>query len=77
MSRIPYIKYGAADPKGGCSGSLMNLLNQPDFNHRAQVESGLLEEQCGDLLRNFFRKLREKKKSDKRAILNHESDLLE
>lgn len=54
----------------------MNLLNQPDFNHRAQVESGLLEEQCGDLLRNFFRKLR-KEKSDKRAILNHESDLLE
>ena len=77
MRRITYIKYGAADPKGGCSGSLMNLLNQPDFNHRAQVESGLLEEQCGDLLRNFFRKLREKKKSDKRAILNHESDLLE
>ena len=38
----------------------MNLLNQPDFNHRAQVESGLLEEQCGDLLRNFFRKLRKK-----------------
>ncbi|MFU0762890.1 tRNA adenosine(34) deaminase TadA [Staphylococcus pasteuri] len=68
MSRIPSIKYGAADPKGGCSGSLMNLLNQPNFNHRAQVESGLLEAECGNLLRNFFKNLREKKKSDKRAI---------
>ncbi|MBL3398554.1 tRNA adenosine(34) deaminase TadA [Staphylococcus pasteuri] len=68
MSRIPSIKYGAADPKGGCSGSLMNLLNQPNFNHRAQVESGLLEAECGNLLRKFFKNLREKKKSDKRAI---------
>ena len=69
MSRIPYIKYGATDPKGGCSGSLMNLLNQPHFNHRAQVESGLLEVECGNLLRHFFKNLREKKKSDKRSIL--------
>lgn len=68
MSRIPSIKYGAADPKGGCSGSLMNLLNQPNFNHRVQVESGLLEAECGNLLRKFFKNLREKKKSDKRAI---------
>ncbi|KKI57800.1 tRNA(adenine34) deaminase [Staphylococcus pasteuri] len=68
MSRIPSIKYGAEDPKGGCSGSLMNLLNQPNFNHRAQVESGLLEAECGNLLRKFFKNLREKKKSDKRAI---------
>ncbi|MFU0769649.1 tRNA adenosine(34) deaminase TadA [Staphylococcus pasteuri] len=68
MSRIPSIKYGAADPKGGCSGSLMNLLNQPNFNHRAQVESGLLEAECGNLLRKFFKNLRKKKKSDKRAI---------
>lgn len=68
MSRIPSIKYGAADPKGGCSGSLMNLLNQTNFNHRAQVESGLLEAECGNLLRKFFKNLREKKKSDKRAI---------
>ena len=39
MSRIPRVVYGAVDPKGGCTGSLMNLLEQPQFNHRAIVES--------------------------------------
>ena len=49
------------DPKGGCSGSLMDLLQQPQFNHRAIVEHGVLEETCGNLLRHFFRDLRDKK----------------
>ena len=40
MSRIPRVVYGAMDPKGGCSGSLMDLLQQPQFNHRAIVEQG-------------------------------------
>ena len=42
MSRIPRVVYGAVDPKGGCTGSLMNLLERPQFNHRA-IESGILE----------------------------------
>ncbi|PNZ65726.1 tRNA adenosine(34) deaminase TadA [Staphylococcus croceilyticus] len=61
MSRIPKVVFGAMDPKGGCSGSLMNLLEEPRFNHRASVVTGVLENECGDLLRNFFRELREKK----------------
>ncbi|MGW9856736.1 tRNA(adenine34) deaminase [Staphylococcus hominis] len=61
MSRIPRVVYGAMDPKGGCSGSLMDLLQQPQFNHRAIVEHGVLEETCGNLLRHFFRDLRDKK----------------
>ena len=52
MSRIPKVVY-ATDPKGGCSGSLMNLLEQPQFNHRAIVEKGILEEECAELLRSF------------------------
>ena len=59
MSRIPKVVYGATDPKGGCSGSLMNLLEESRFNHR--VIKGVLEQECGDLLRNFFRELRLKK----------------
>ena len=47
--------------KGGCSGSLMDLLQQPQFNHRAIVEQGVLEEACSNLLRQFFRDLRAKK----------------
>ncbi|WP_180541987.1 tRNA adenosine(34) deaminase TadA [Staphylococcus haemolyticus] len=61
MSRIPKVVYGATDPKGGCSGSLMNLLEESRFNHRAEVIKGILEQECGDLLRNFFRELRLKK----------------
>ena len=61
MSRIPKVVFGAMDPKGGCSGSLMNLLEEPRFNHRASVITGVLENECGDLLRNFFRELRAKK----------------
>ncbi|MCJ1662820.1 tRNA adenosine(34) deaminase TadA [Staphylococcus sp. NRL 18/288] len=61
MSRIPKVVFGAMDPKGGCSGSLMNLLEEPRFNHRATVVTGVLENECGDLLRSFFRELRAKK----------------
>lgn len=61
MSRIPKVVYGATDPKGGCSGSLMNLLEESRFNHRAEVIKGVLEQECGDLLRNFFCELRLKK----------------
>ncbi|PYE04150.1 tRNA(adenine34) deaminase [Staphylococcus sp. AtHG25] len=61
MSRIPKVVYGATDPKGGCIGSLMNLLEESQFNHRAEIVKGVLEQECGDLLRNFFRELRLKK----------------
>ncbi|MDU4449182.1 MAG: tRNA-specific adenosine deaminase, partial [Staphylococcus lugdunensis] len=56
------VVYAAIDPKGGCSGSLMNLLEQPQFNHQAIVKTGVLEQECGQLLRSFFQRLREKKR---------------
>ncbi|WP_251943396.1 tRNA adenosine(34) deaminase TadA [Staphylococcus sp. Marseille-Q5304] len=62
MSRIPRVVYGAEDPKGGCAGSLMNLIAEPRFNHRAEVTTGVLEQQCSQLLTNFFKKLRKNKK---------------
>lgn len=65
MSRIPNIVYGAVDPKGGCSGSLMNLLDESRFNHRANVEQGVLEDECGQLLRDFFKEKRAQKKQSK------------
>lgn len=65
MSRIPRVVYGADDPKGGCSGSLMNLLQNNDFNHRAIVDKGVLQESCSQLLTNFFKQLRYNKKSTK------------
>ncbi|GEP85014.1 putative deaminase [Staphylococcus piscifermentans] len=70
MSRIPRVVYGAADPKGGCSGSLMDLLQEPRFNHRAEVVSGVLEAECSQLLKNFFKQLRDKKKLMKKSTEN-------
>lgn len=62
QSRVPYVYYGANDYKGGTAGTLMNLLEEERFNHRSQVEAGVLQEECSELLSSFFRNLRAKKK---------------
>lgn len=62
QSRIPRVVYGAKDPKAGCGGSIYNLLQEEQFNHRCDVEIGILEEECSSLLTNFFRALRLRKK---------------
>ncbi|NIK12737.1 tRNA adenosine(34) deaminase TadA [Alkalibacillus almallahensis] len=63
QSRIPHVVYGATDPKAGCAGTLMNLLDDDRFNHRATVTSGVKEAECASLLTDFFRRLRKQKKS--------------
>ncbi|SES42071.1 tRNA adenosine(34) deaminase TadA [Salipaludibacillus aurantiacus] len=62
QSRIDRVVYGASDPKAGCCGTLMNLLDEPRFNHQSPVKSGILAEETGQLLTDFFRGLRAKKK---------------
>ena len=59
-SRIKRVVYGAADPKAGCCGSVTDLFALP-FNHRPQVEGGLLGEECARLLKDFFAALRKKR----------------
>ena len=54
LARIPRVVFGTADPKAGAAGSVLNILEEPRLNHRPQVESGLLAEDCADLLRAFF-----------------------
>lgn len=65
LSRIDQVFYGAKDPKGGAAGSLMNLLQDMRFNHSCYVETGILEEECGSILTNFFKKIRQEKKAKK------------
>lgn len=60
QSRIPQVIFGTADPKAGCAGTLMNLLQEERFNHRVDVISNVLQEECAALLTNFFRRLRNK-----------------
>ncbi len=69
LARVPEVYFGAFDPKGGTAGSLMNLLEEERFNHRAYVEGGILEKECGQLLKDFFFDLRQKKKAKKASIL--------
>ena len=64
-SRVENVVYGAEDLKAGCGGTLMNLLEDERFNHQTQVIKGVLAEECGQLLTNFFRELRENKKKRK------------
>ena len=62
LSRIKKVVYGASDPKAGCAGTLMHLLSDARFNHQSEVVSGVLADECGELLSQFFRELRRKKK---------------
>ncbi|MEG0549781.1 MAG: tRNA adenosine(34) deaminase TadA [Vagococcus sp.] len=65
LSRIDQVFFGAKDPKGGTAGSILNLLQDMRFNHSCYLESGILEEECGSILTNFFRKIRQEKKAKK------------
>ena len=56
-ARIPRVVYGASDQKCGATGSVCNLFSM-EFNHHPKVECGILEEECADLLKEFFAKLR-------------------
>ncbi|MEK3764153.1 tRNA adenosine(34) deaminase TadA [Solibacillus sp. FSL K6-4121] len=65
QSRIPRIVYGARDIKAGCVDSLYRLLNDQRFNHECEVTEGILGDECGQILTDFFKALRERKKQEK------------
>ncbi len=64
QARVKRLVFGARDPKAGCVGTLMNLVDFPAFNHRLQVTEGVMEEECALLLKQFFQSLRRKKTED-------------
>jgi len=59
-ARLARLIYGAADPKAGAAGSVLDVINHPRLNHRMEVTPGVLQEQCSEILRKFFRKARQK-----------------
>lgn len=69
LSRVKRVVYGASDPKGGCAGTLMNLLQDSRFNHQCEVVKGVLAEECGSMLSSFFQKIRDRKKQEKKLKL--------
>lgn len=61
QSRMKKVVIGAMNPKAGCAGSVINILQMKQFNHQAEMENGILEKECADMLSTFFKELREKK----------------
>ena len=67
QSRIDRVVVGCMNPKAGCAGSILNLLQMPEFNHQVELETGVLEEECSQMMKDFFRELRETKKLKKQG----------
>lgn len=65
QARIPEVVMGCMNPKAGCAGSILNILEMPQFNHQVSVTKGILEQECSDLLKLFFTELRRRNKEEK------------
>ncbi len=68
QARIPEVVMGCMNPKAGCAGSILNLLEMPEFNHQCTVYRGVLEEECSKVLKDFFVDLRKRNKAEKEAL---------
>ena len=65
LARLKKVTFGAFDPKAGTAGTFMNLLQDERFNHQVEVEQGVLEDECKEILQTFFKGLRERNKQRK------------
>lgn len=65
QARIPRVVVGSMNPKAGCAGSVINLLQTPRFNHQAELTTGVLADECSRLMTGFFKELRQKRKKEK------------
>ena len=64
QSRMTKVVVGCMNPKAGRAGSILNLLQMPEFNHQAELTTGVLQEECSQIMKSFFKELREKKKNN-------------
>lgn len=68
QSRVERVVVGCMNPKAGCAGSILNLLDMREFNHQVRLETGVLEEECSMLMKTFFKELRTKQKMRKKSL---------
>lgn len=61
QARIKTVVIGSMNPKAGCAGSILNILEMDEFNHKVEVVRGILEDECSQLIKNFFKELRNNK----------------
>ncbi|MEF9941199.1 MAG: tRNA adenosine(34) deaminase TadA [Lachnospiraceae bacterium] len=62
QARVKRVVIGCMNPKAGCAGSIMNLLQMEEFNHQVELEIGVLEDECSTIMKTFFQQLREQKR---------------
>lgn len=77
QSRITNVVMGCMNPKAGCGGSILNILEMPEFNHQVNVIRGIMEEECSQVLQEFFKELRirnKEEKAAKKALLEKEQE---
>ena len=65
QARIPKVVVGCMNPKAGCAGSVLDLFHQEGFNHQVETLSGILEEECSQMMKTFFKELRAWRKEGK------------
>ena len=74
QARIDKVVIGSMNPKAGCAGSVLNLLEIPSFNHQIEIQKGVLEEECSHMLSSFFKELRERKRRQKEGEKQNEAE---
>ena len=65
QARMKKVVIGTMNPKAGCAGSILNILQMDEFNHQVEIETGVLEAECTEILQTFFRELRIRNKLEK------------
>jgi tRNA(adenine34) deaminase len=74
LARVPRLVYGASDPKAGACGSVLDVIHEPRLNHRVEVVPGVLAEECGAVLRDFFLRKRRRGNGDRPAAAPGEAE---
>lgn len=74
QARITNVVMGCMNAKAGCAGSVYNILQEPKFNHQVNVVRGIMEEECSEILKDFFKSLRKKNKEEKQKQAEKDKD---
>ncbi len=77
QARVTETVIGAMNPKAGCGGSILNVLEMPEFNHQVIVRRGVLEQECQDILKVFFKELRERNRIEKQQLREMQANMSE
>lgn len=75
QARIPRVVFGARNSKFGCGGSILNILNEPKFNHQAEITEGILENECSEIMKLFFKRFRKNKSATLSESVNPPSSI--